>query len=80
MGILHDEGVQPVDFRPEVRIAKVQLGKGPQRLANRDDVLRVLQKFDSTLDRFRSALARGDAKRLRQLLTLAKRRRDALAD
>lgn len=49
-------------------------------LSNREHVLHTLESFDGVLDDFHAALARGDAKCLRQLLTQAKRRRDAVGD
>ena len=49
-------------------------------LANRDEVLAAMTKMDKMLEKFRGALSRGDARGMRQLLSQAKRRRDALAD
>ncbi len=45
---------------------------------NRDNVLRAVGRFEKSLARFRSALARGDSKRLNDLLKEAKQRRDVV--
>jgi prephenate dehydrogenase len=45
---------------------------------NRENVLKAIGRFEKSLAGFRSAIERGDARRLQQLLKEAKQRRDAV--
>lgn len=49
-------------------------------LSNRDHVLEALERYEQSLDGLRAALRQGDPAPLKQLLSQAKRKRDALGN